>query len=389
MNRFSALWIFMLIAAAGVMFLVKPWAAKEQHRPQTPYPPYAYDVEDIEVTAPDGVALSGTLTIPVGNGPFPAAILLSVAGPNDRDQSYRGHKSFQVIADSLTKKGIATARFDDRGIGGSEGDYLSTSWEGLTIDAQTIKTTLASDHRINARQIGFIGMSEGGAIAAMAANKSADSAFVILLSAPGLPGRDALALQLEKTLELSKVTGERANVFRALFDEFMSIVTSDPGAPETKARLKTFLEGQGRTLIPPYGFMPKTIDGQISVFLGPWYQSNVRFEPRPVYGTLDTPVLAIGGSLDPIAPPQEHLEAIEDLLDAAPTNDYRVQSFDGLNHFLQEAQTGLPTEYARLSNTVSPAVLDLMGDWLEARLFNAEDLSRDSNEARRGEDATD
>ncbi|WP_375207329.1 alpha/beta hydrolase family protein [Hyphococcus sp.] len=338
-------------------------------KPQTPQPPFSYDVDDVTVTARDGVTLAGTITTPQGDGPHPAVILLSVAGPDDRDQSYRGHKSFQVIADALARQGVAAARFDDRGAGGSGGDYFAADWNTLKEDALAIRNMLAADPRIDAMRIGFAGMSEGGAIAAMAARDAPGAAFVILLSAPGLPGEAALKLQLENTLNAYGISGEEADRYRVLFTEFISIVTSDPQAEETRTRLEAFLKGPGRALIPPYGFMPKTVEGQIDLFLGPWYQSNLHFDPAPVYGALASPVLAIGGGLDPIAPPAHHLKAIEALLAQAPTDDFSVQRLDGLNHLLQEADTGLPTEYAKLDNTISEDALALIADWLARRGF--------------------
>ncbi len=364
----SILFMVLVTALAASAYF---WVSGRQDaalKPQTPQPPFPYAAEEMSVKAKDGVTLAGTLTVPHGAGPYPAVILLSVAGPDDRDQSYRGHKSFQVIADMLARRGIAAARFDDRGVGGSGGDYLATGWEELKEDALAIRATLAADPRIKGGAIGFLGMSEGAAIAAMAANDVADGGFVILLSAPGLDGVSALKLQLETTLEVYKISGDNADRYRALLDDFIAMASDDPQTDETRARLIEFLKGPGRALIPPYGFMPKTVEGQADLFLGPWYQSNIGFDPAPVYGALSAPVLAIGGSLDPVAPPAHHLKAIEDLLTQAPTDDVSVHLMEGLNHLLQEAETGLPAEYASLENTVSEDALALIGDWLQRRV---------------------
>lgn len=337
-------------------------------KPQTPIPPYDYVVEDFEVTSKDqATILSGTLTVPNGEGPFPAAILLSVAGPNDRDQSFADHKGFHVLADYLTRNGVAVARFDDRNVGGSSGDYFDSSWGDFTNDALAIFTWLESDARIDSDRIGVIGMSQGAAIGALAVSANESIAYAVLLSAPGLPGEEALALQLEKLLEISRVSGDRADRYRNLFREFMDIVKSDPADPTRVERMNEFLHGPGRALIPPYQFMPSDTDGLIKVLLGPWYHSNVNFDPLTAYGSLAVPILAVAGEKDFVAPPNRHLENIGIILASAPTRDVTVQELPGLNHLLQEAETGLPTEYATLENSFSPAALEIIANWISNR----------------------
>ncbi|WP_425408394.1 alpha/beta hydrolase family protein [Hyphococcus sp.] len=358
---------FILVIAAGAAFVFfNPFSAATE-KPQTPRPPFPYTVEEMKVET-GGVTLAGTLTLPEGDTPAPAAILLSVAGPNDRDQHFAGHRSFAVMADALARNGVAAARFDDRGAGGSTGDYFEASWETLRDDAVSIYEAISRDPRIDPARIGFIGISEGAAVAAMAVNAIGEARFAILLSAPGLTGRDALALQLEKTLELSGVTGQRADQYRKLFDDYIDIVASDPASPETRARLTEFLEGPGAALIPPYSFVPKTVEGRVEMLLGPWYQSNVHFDPAPVYMAIDTPVLAIGGELDPVAPPEQHLAAIENYLARAPGRDVTVRIFPDVNHLMQSAKTGSPAEYAALENTLSDEVLDAINGWLGQRI---------------------
>ncbi len=367
MSRIVAVLIIVLLVGAGgvvYFFADKPGAVVPSA--QTPEMPFPYNVTEIMVEN-DGVSLAGTLTVPNGEGPFPAVILQSVAGPADRDQRFGKHAAFLVVADRFARAGIAVARFDDRSVGGSTGNYFETSWDGFADDLIAIKEILKSMPQIDAAGIGTAGMSQGGAVGALAGTKDNDFAFVILLSAPGLTGVDALKLQLEKTLELSNVTGAKADQYRALFEDYMDIVQSDPNDPMTRERLRIFLQGPGRALIPAYGFVPKDIDERVSMFLGPWYRSNVQFDPQASYGALDIPVLAIGGSLDVIAPPAEHLQNIEAILAEAPTEDVTVMQFEGLNHLLQVSKTGLPNEYARLDNTISEDVLNTMEGWINTR----------------------
>ena len=378
MSRLLTTVTALVVVALGtlVFFLGQDKSVAETPRAQTPTPPYPYAVETFTLPASTpGVTLSGTLTAPKGEGRYPAAILLSVAGPNDRDQSFAGHKGFHVLADYLTRRGVAVARFDDRGAGASTDDYFNASWEDLAKDAVRVAEYLGADPRIDPAKIGYIGMSQGGAVGAMATQAkegATGGAFLILLSAPGLPGEEALKLQLEKTLDVSGVTGTRADKYRALFAEFMEIAKSNPTDPETFTRMKKFLGGPGRSLIPPYQFMPKDADGIARILLGPWYQSNVNFDPDTAYGDIIAPVLAIGGDKDFVAPPDEHLSAIEEILGEARVTDVTVRRLDGLNHLLQEAETGLPTEYAKLENSFSPIALETIGDWINQRFGTAD-----------------
>ena len=370
MNRTSViLFSVLIIGVAGVIFwLGERNSAHPLPKPQTPKPPYAYDAEPFAVPVnPQEAVLDGTLTLPSGEGPFPVAILLSVAGPNDRDQSFAGHAGFHVLADHLTRNGIAVARFDDRGFGQSTGDYFDASWNDLATDALFLAAHLKDNQRIDDVRIGFIGMSQGGAVGALSAAADKDVAFLVLLSAPGLPGEEALAQQLEKSLEVSGISGARADQYRDLFREFMGIVKSDPQDSATIERMRIFLNGPGRALIPPYRFMPKDTDGLIKVLLGPWYQSNVHFDPLTTYGSLHIPVLAIGGEKDFVAPPQQHLVNIERILADAPTTDVTINMMPSLNHLLQEADTGLPTEYAALENSISPQMLEAVSTWINDR----------------------
>jgi len=170
----------------------------EMGRPQDPKKPYPY--EEVEVRFPNreaGIDLSGTLTIPAGPGPFPAAVLVSGSGPQDRDSTIAGHRPFLVWADTLTRRGIAVLRCDDRGVGKSEGDFHRATTVDFASDAQAAWEFLKSQSRIDGRKIGFIGHSEGGIIAPMVAARNPEVAFLVLLAGTGIPGDRLLMEQLE------------------------------------------------------------------------------------------------------------------------------------------------------------------------------------------------
>ena len=155
-------------------------------RPQEPVKPYPYKSEEVVFTnKTDGVTLKGTLTIPDSPGPFRAVILLSGSGPNDRDQLVWGHRVFLVLADYLTRQGIAVLRYDDRGVGRSGGNYDEASFENFSLDAIAACEYLKTRPEIFQDHIGFIGHSEGGAIAPIAASESDEVSFIVLMAGPG------------------------------------------------------------------------------------------------------------------------------------------------------------------------------------------------------------
>ncbi len=358
-------WVALLLA----VFVIDSFASGNS-KPQTPVPPYPYSVRALTVeNTQQKVSLDGTLTLPASDSAVPAVVLLSVAGPNDRNQGFAGHAGFHVLADYLTRRGIAVARFDDRGVGGSTGNYFAASWNDLSSDANAIIKYLQQQPGIDPHKIGVAGMSQGGAVGALTAGINPDVAFLILLSSPGLSGEQTLALQLEKTMEVSGISGATADQYRQLFSEFMGIVKSDPEHPDTLPRLDDFLSGPGRALIPPYQFMPRDNDGLKKILTSPWYRSNVLFEPKAVYQQLRIPVLAVGGDKDLIAPPDQHLTGIEQLLEVSAAEDIYVARLPDLNHLLQEANTGLPIEYPVLENSMSNQVLELISGWITQRFI--------------------
>ncbi len=376
MNRVLMTLTIAIMSAVGVGLFVladRREVVAEAPKSQTPVAPFPYLVEEFAIDSPDqAVIVGGTLTIPEGNGPFPAIALLSVAGPNDRDQSFAGHKGFMVLADRLTRAGFAVARYDDRGVGASTGDYFAASWRDLADDAVAVAEYLRADPRIDGARIFYAGMSQGAAIGAMAATH-ADAAGVVLMSAPGLQGEDALRQQLETTISLLNIDGQRAARFRAFFDEYVAIVGGDPDARETRDRLVAFLQGPGRALIPPYRFLPRDAAGLADILLDEWYQSNLRFEPAAAYGGLTTPVLAIGGGKDVVAPPNRHLRAIEAILEKQGRVKLSVQEFPNLNHLLMPADSGLPTEYAKLSTSFSEDAIAMIESWLTSNAHGSPD----------------
>lgn len=323
-------------------------------------------VEEVRFPSLDhGVELAGTLTSPAGEGPFPAAILLGVAGPDDRDQSVGRHRGFAVLARHLGEHGIASLRWDDRGVGASSGDYLAASYDDLVADALGAVRLLASRAGIDGSAIGAIGNSEGGAIGPLAATRSDDLAFVVLLAGPGTAGVETIRGQLESAIARMQIGDERAGRLRQLFDRFVEIEGRDPEAPGTREEMLRFLDAGGKSLFPPYAFVPSDRGELADFLLGRWYRSQLAYEPATVLPRLRVPVLALVGDKDTVLPADPHLERIRRFCAGNP--DFTAEVLPGLNHLFQTAVSGSPLEYAMLGEAFAPQAARRVAHWILER----------------------
>lgn len=341
-------------------------------RPQEPKPPYPYTSED--VTFPGGAAgvmLAGTLTLPTGDGPFPAAVLISGSGPNDRDETILRHRLFLVLADSLTRRGLAVLRYDKRGIGKSTGDYAQATSVDFAADAGAAFAYLKAQPRIAARKIGLIGHSEGGLIAPLVAAKSPDVAFLVLLAGTGVPGERIIAEQAALISRAEGASDADVATGQALETKILAVAAreSDPAAARTKVAallrhaLATMTPAQRKAMGDP----GPLIRAQSAAVASPWFRFFLTYDPVPTLKQVRCPVLALDGSLDLQVPPSENLAAIGAALKAGGNADVTTTELPGLNHLFQTAKTGSPSEYGRIEETLAPALLATVGDWIAAR----------------------
>lgn len=352
----------------------KPTVGRVEH-PQTPKPPYPYQTREVTYENKDaGIRLAGTLTIPEGDGPFPAVVMITGSGAQDRDESLLGHKPFAVIADYFTRHGIAVLRADDRGVGKSTGSVsLSTSTD-FADDALAGLKFLKSQKEIEASHIGLIGHSEGGLVAPIAAAKSDDVAFIILLAGTGVSGKDILIRQLsditrssgveESALEKQAIAQVRFldlimaddpdedQIIEAL--RYLSHLQTDPEHAENPDEMNVAVKDQIEAMIP----------AQLEPYQSPWFKSFLKFDPRTVLVNVHCPVLAVNGSLDTQVAADLNIPEIADALRKAGNNKVTTRIFPGLNHLFQHCKTGSPSEYATISESFSPEVLDYITNWL-------------------------
>jgi pimeloyl-ACP methyl ester carboxylesterase len=344
-------------------------------RPQTPRPPYPYGTEEVTYeNRQAGVMLAGTLTTPRSGGPFPAAILLTIAGPEDRDQTAGSHKQFWVLADHLTRKGIAVLRSDNRGVGQSTGNYYDATIHDRATDALAALRFLQSKPAIDKRRIGFIGNSEGGEVAALAAATSPDVAFVVLLAAPGLPGTELIRHQTETMATLQRYSPEQKRIVLEREELIFRILREENENKKALARLKDLTKGS-KVPTPTVANLAKAndLDAELRMYVSPWYREMARYDPRPTLAKVECPILAMNGSLDLVVDPQQNLREIHQALLQGKNPDYTLVQLPRLNHLFQTAKTGSPMEYNWLDETFAPLAMTTIGDWIRDRFMTDKD----------------
>jgi hypothetical protein len=332
----------------------------ELRRPQNPAKPYPYREEEVSFANKNGTAtLAGTLTIPQGAGPFPAALLLSGSGPQNRDEFLVGHRPFLVLADSLTRKGIAVLRYDKRGIGKSTGDFAAATTEDFAADAESALSYLKTRKEIAAGKTGVIGHSEGALIAPVLGGKGG-VAWIILMAGPAQTGEKIMISQSEA---IARTAGMPvAQVAQSLdFDRkaYELVRTEkDPGVLEKKIDAMVITSGMAE------GAIPASVAAQIHMLSSPWFRYFLDYDPLPALQKVKCPVLALNGEKDLQVSAAENLPLIQKTLEEAGNKKATTKSLPDLNHLFQHAESGTPTEYGAIEETISAEVLQIIGDWI-------------------------
>ena len=315
-------------------------------RPQQPHPPFPYRQEEVSFQSP-GARLAGTLTLPPGKGPFPAVILIAGSGRHTRDDRLFDHQPFLVLADDLTRRGIAVLRYDKRGSGLSFGDYDSATTRDFAADVEAAAAFLRSHSDIDPAKVGLIGHSEGGLVAPMVAEEDPNIAFLVLLAPPAVPG-EAVLLEQGRLIRLARGASPAA-ARAALRDQrrVYDLIVAGADARQVSA----FQAG-------PAGLDP----GDSSLDSLPWMKFFLAYDPAPALRKLRIAVLAMIGSKDLQVSPAQNLPALKASLAGNPKAEVVEQ--EGLNHFFQTADSGSPDEYGRIEETFAPKALQTLGDWI-------------------------
>lgn len=341
------------------------------NRPQEPKPPFPYQAEEVLYDNPKAkIKLGGTLTIPKGAGPFPAVLLITGSGQQDRDESLLGHKPFLVLADALTRQGIAVLRVDDRGIGKSTGNFMNSTTFDFADDVEAGVAYLKSRKEIDVKHIGLIGHSEGGIIAPIVATRTDDVAFIVLMAGTGLPGEDIIRMQGRLIAQVGGAKKEELDRGEAIQRKLYEIIKNEKPSSELVTKLKKVMKEEVEKLtdaekkeMDKQGGMA-AVEAQMAAFAYPWFKTFLFHDPRTVLAKVKCPVLAINGELDLQVPCKENLDAIRTALEAAGHTNHTIKAFPKLNHLFQACKTGSPSEYGIIEETMNPEVLKTMGDWI-------------------------
>lgn len=336
------------------------------NRPQTPKPPFPYQTTDVEFTsAGDNVKLAGTICMPEGEGPHPAVVFITGSGPQDRDETLFDHKPFLVLADDLARHGIASLRYDDRGVGGSGGDLGDATVEVFKGDVLGAIDLLRRTPGIDPRRIGLIGHSEGGIVAPAVAAESEDLAFIVLLAGTGVSGDEVLRVQTRALLEASGAAPTL--VAQTLADQKKMLgLIGDPARREelfghmreTVSRQMPGLEGAA---------LEEMVNAQVEMVSSPWFVAFVKHDPRPALRRVTCPVLALNGDLDLQVLPSQNLPEIRAALEEAGNTDVTIRELPRLNHLFQECERGTIDEYGQIEQTMHPRVIQMIREWIVSR----------------------
>lgn len=337
-------------------------------RPQEPKPPFPYIVKDVQIPNKEAnVELSGTLTIPKEGRRFPAVILITGSGPQNRDEEVFSHKPFLVLSDWLTRQGIAVLRYDDRGVAKSTGNFTSATTYDFATDASATVDFLKTQPSIDTSKIGVVGHSEGGMIAPMVASGREDIDFIVLLAGPGISGAKILQDQTEVISRANGVSEEEIADAGKLNKQVYQVLKKNSDNEKAGEKIKKLLTDynkkqsgkKGGTKIPE-----QQLNFQVKTLVSPWYRYFIRFDPLNYLPKVKCPLLALNGQLDMQVGSKENLEAIEKAMIFSGNSQYTVTEIPGVNHLFQTATTGSPNEYSKIEETISPIVLEQISNWI-------------------------
>jgi len=341
-------------------------------RPQEPKKPYPYIDEEVTYqNTKVGFTLAGTLTMPRTGQPFPAVVLITGSGSQDRDESVFGHRPFLVLSDYLTRRGIAVLRVDDRGVGGSKGDAAQATSEDFAQDVLAGVEYLKTRKEIDRKRIGLIGHSEGGSVAPLVAAQSPDVAFIVLMAGTGVPGDVILERQIENLLKAGGA--DQALIDRALKSQRrvvdVAMHEADPNVAKEKIRsiIGEFMASLEDKQKGAMKYSDDMVSAQASMATSKWLRYFITHDPKVTLRKVKCPVLALNGELDKQVPVKDNLPAIEQALREGGNTHFVVKELPGLNHLFQTAQTGNIDEYAKIEETIAPVALETMAQWIEAQ----------------------
>lgn len=318
-------------------------------RPQEPTGSVPYLVEQVKFdNQAAGHQLAGTLTVPKGEVKS-VAILLSGSGPSSRDADVAGHKVFLVLADKLSRQGIAVLRYDDRGVGESGGDFKTATSADFASDANAAYRFVKAQQQFSELQVGLIGHSEGGLIAAIAGAQNKAIDYVVSLAGPGTSGAQIL---IDQSYHIQQMRG-------------VDKATLEKDDKAQKEMVYAIAKGISATelakLMQSHGMSEQQAKAQSGQMTSPWFEYFVKTDPKQFLSQLKMPMLALNGELDAQVLADKNIDGIKQAVNSGKLTS---KTYPGLNHLFQPATTGLPNEYGQIETTFSEQVIDDIANWI-------------------------
>lgn len=344
----------------------------KMNRPQTPQPPFEYTTQEVVfhnkgIDAKTGLPteggeawLGGTLTYPKGfKTGMPVILMVTGSGQQNRDEELMGHKPFLVIADYLARHGIATLRYDDRGVGKSTGNMAMITLQSNMLDAEAGIDYLKSTKKFG--KIGVLGHSEGGIISYMlAARGKAD--FVVSLAGPVLTGDSVLLMQNRDVLTAAGLDKDNVEKYATALSRVFKYRMS-----EQKMKFSDKPESLVPMLTMDIALLPelrKNLIETVKMVDSPWLVSYLKYDPATDIRKINSPVMLLIGDNDKQVNATANIQAAENILPKAVKAKSLLKAYPTLNHLFQPSETGSPGEYAKIETTISEEVLDDITSWI-------------------------
>ncbi len=347
--------------------------AKPPARPQEPKKPFPYMAEEVTVdNTAANIKLAGTFTFPKEGGPHPAVVLISGSGPQDRNEALMGHKPFLVLADHLTRAGIAVLRCDDRGVGRSKGSFATATDADFAEDVLACVSWLKARKEVDPKRIGLVGHSEGGVVAPLAVvRQPEDVAFLVMLAGVGLPPEELLIRQgadMARAEGLGEAAIAKASAMKSRALALIKEATNDQQAQAIVRQVyNTELAALSKEERTSLGMSSQAITAEVKGFSSRWFRELLTYDPHATLAQVKCPVLAINGEKDIQVAAKENLAGIRQALADGGNKDVTTLELPGLNHLFQTCTTGTIGEYSKIEETFSPAAMKVVSDWIRKK----------------------
>ena len=342
---------------------LKSDTSEASQRPQEPQPPFPYQIENISFPSLDkSITLSGTLTLPGDLKKHPAVVLIAGSGPSNRDEEIFGHKPFAVIADYLTRQGLAVLRYDKRGIGESTGSLREATTLNLAEDVEASIQFLRNHPNIQSNNIGLIGHSEGGIIAPMVASRDQAISFIVLLAAPGMTGKQILKKQNEESIQRSPITNDQKTKALNVAVQYLDYLAQTSSEGTSTEALHNTLDSIISINLAEDIFPQVSREEMIKSTNNNWIIYFLNLDPSEYLKKVHCPILALNGTKDIQVEANSNLKIIESSVKNKEL--LTVKKYLNLNHLFQKAETGAINEYAQIQETFSEDVLRDILTWI-------------------------